>query len=655
MAQESQFSSINQILSAYKTKTMKKIIIPVLVLSLLFAFSCQKRNTQMKKEKFEANKPNFSKGVLTPEILWTFGRLGEFTLSPDGSKLVYVVSNYSIKQNRSNRELYLIDMRSEKIQQLTKNQTNEYSPQWRPDGERIAFLAPKDGVMQVWEMTPAGNNLKAITNATTDISTYNYSPDMKKLFYTRDVKVGKTVQDVNPDLPQTTGKVITDLMFRHWDTWEDENYSHIFVANYNGHNGKVSKAIDIMPNEAYDTPMKPFDGAENIAWSHDGSKLAYTCKKMVGMQYAISTNSDIYLYDLSTKETKNLSDGMKGYDKNPVFSPDGSKIVWESMKRAGFEADKNRIMVYDFSTDKTTNYSKDFDQNATSFSWSTDGNMLYFISGIKATYQLYSLNLADKNFTQITVGDHNYMSYQVAGNYAIASRQTMSAPTELFKVDLTSGEQKQLTFVDKPILDKIKFGKVEKRWINTTDSKKMLTWVIYPPNFDPNKKYPTLLYCQGGPQSAVSQFFSYRWNFQIMAANGYIIVAPNRRGLPTFGQKWNDEISKDYGGQNMKDYFSAIDSLAKEPFVDADRLGAVGASYGGFSVFWLAGHHQKRFKVFIAHDGIFNWVSMYGTTEELWFPTWDLGGPYWKPEAKNCYGDSPHLFVNKLQVFLILK
>ena len=624
---------------------MRKIMIPFLALVLLISYSCKSPKNKRQKEDFIANNPDFSKGILTPEILWTFSRIGEFSLSPDGNTAIYAKSDYSIKQNKSTRAFFLINLKTNTIYPFSDKPIKGYSPQWRPDGKKIAFLSPVDGKMQIFEATFGSKEIKQISDEETGISTFGYAPDMKHIFFTRDVKIRKTVQDKYSDLDKTSGKIITDLMFRHWDTWEDENFSHVFIADYNEKSSKITNAIDIMPNEPYDTPMKPFDGGENIAWSNSGLQLAYTCKKMEGTQYAISTNSDIYLYDLETKTTQNLSEGMNGYDKNPVFSPDDKNIVWESMKRDGFEADKNRIMVYNFQNEKTTNYSKDFDQNAGSFTWSKDGKELYFISGIKATYQLFKLNLIDTSFNQITVGDHNYMSYAINGNYALASRQSMSSPTELFKIDLSSGQQTQITFENKPILDKIKLGNVEKRWINTTDGKKMLTWVIYPPDFDPNKKYPTLLYCQGGPQSAVSQFFSYRWNFQMMAANGYIIVAPNRRGLPSFGQEWNDQISKDYGGQNMKDYFSAIDSLAKEPFVNQDKLGAVGASYGGFSVFWLAGHHNKRFKVFIAHDGIFDWVSMYGSTEELWFPTWDLGGSYWKPEAKNSYGASPHLFV----------
>ena len=625
---------------------MKKAVVFLSLLSIIFLYSCQPRKAkQNKAEAFVANELDFSKGVLTPELLWSLKRVGEYSLSPDQKQVVITVSEYSIEQNRSNRELFMLNIETGKIKQLTDNDFNEYSVVWRSDGQKIAFLAAVDGVMQIWEMGTNGKNMKAITSEEESISNFLYSPKLEKILYTKDVKMFPTTHEKHADLPQTSGIVFDDLMFRHWDDWEDEKKSHIFVANYNFRNARITKAYDILDGEPFDSPMKPFGGIEEIAWSPCGKFIAYTSKKKNGVDYALSTNSEIYLYDIEAQKTQNLSDGILGYDKNPVFSPDGTKIVWESMERDGFEADQNRIMVYDFAGDKTTNYSAKFDQNASGFSWSADGQKLYFVSGIKATYQLYSLDLTDSMFTQITVGDHNYTSYQLANNFMIAGRQSMSYPTELYNVNIEDGSQTQITFFNKEIIDSIKLAEVEKRWIATNDGKEMLTWVIYPPNFDPNKKYPTLLYCQGGPQSAVSQFFSYRWNFQMMAANGYIIVAPNRRGLPTFGQEWNDQISGDYGGQNMQDYLSAIDAMAEESFVDKTRLGSIGASYGGLSVFWLAGNHEKRFKTFISHDGIFNFESMYGSTEESFFVNWDMGGPYWNPLEKNSYSASPHKFV----------
>ena len=377
--------------------------------------------------------------------------------------------------------------------------------------------------------------------------------------------------------------------------------------------------------------------------------MAYTCKKKVGKEYALSTNSDIYLYNLETSTTTNFTQGMMGYDTNPVFSPDGQKIAWESMARDGYEADKNRLFIADLKTGEKKDYSANFDQNVSGLTWSADSKSVYFISDIHATDEIFRLDLADGKFARVTSGVHNYQNVFIAGNQLVANKVSMSQPAEIYRVDPATGKDEPITTVTKGIMDQLTFGNVESRWITTTDKKKMLVWVIYPPHFDPAKKYPALLYCEGGPQSTVSQFWSFRWNFQMMAANDYIIVAPNRRGLPGFGQAWNEQISGDYGGQNMKDYLTAIDTLAKEPYIDKNRLGCVGASYGGYSVYFLAGHHQKRFKAFISHCGIFNLEAMYSTTEEMWFVNWDNGGAYWdlnNKVAQNTYQNfSPHKFV----------
>ncbi len=421
-----------------------------------------------------------------------------------------------------------------------------------------------------------------------------------------------------------------------------------FFADYDGNS--LSNVVDIMKDEKWDSPLKPFGGIEQANWSPDSKNIVYTSRKKRGKEYAFSTNSDIYIYNIENKQTTNLTKGMMGYDVAAVYSPDGSKLAWESMERDGYEADKNRLFVYDFATKSKKDYSVDFDQNASGLTWSADGKLIYFTSDHHACFQIYQLELASGEIKPITKGVHNYYSVAELGDKLVGLKCSMSMPNEIFAIDKNSGRETQLSFENKYILDQLKMGKVEKRWIKTTDNKEMLTWIIYPPNFDSNKKYPTLLYCQGGPQSSVSQFFSYRWNFQMMAANDYIIVAPNRRGLPSFGQEWNEQICGDYGGQNMQDYFSAIDELAKEPSVDENKLGAVGASYGGFSIFWIAGHHNKRFKAFIAHDGIFNFESMYLETEELWFVNWDLGGPYWDKSnkiAQRSYANSPHKFVDK--------
>ena len=490
------------------------------------------------------------------------------------------------------------------------------------------------------------NKQKKITDIQNGINSYIYSPDLKHLLFTANVKIDKDIHDLHPDLPHANARIENDLMYRHWDGWEDGYYSHVFVAEVG--NTLITDAQDIMEGEKFDSPLNPFGGIEQISWSSDSKSIAYCCKKLYGKDYALSTNADIYLYTIDDKSTRNLTEGMQGYDLNPTFSPDGKYLAWESMERDGYEADKNRIFLLDLASGKKKDLTEGFDQNAGALSWSSKSDKIWFTSNHQGPYQIYNVTIKDGDITKTTNGVQNYTSVHPIGDDIIATKTKMNHPTEIFKVDTKTGNDEELSFVNKDVLAQLEMGKVESRWITTTDNKKMQTWVIYPPNFDPNKKYPTILYCQGGPQSTVSQFWSLRWNFQLMAANDYIIVAPNRRGLPGFGQEWNEQISGDYGGQNMKDYFSAIDELAKEPFVDEDRLGAIGASYGGFSVYWLAGNHNKRFKTFISHCGIFNFEQMYSTTEEMFFVNWDMKGAYWDKDnkvAQNTYANSPHKFV----------
>lgn len=585
----------------------------------------------------------FAQQKLTPEKLWELGRVSEAVVSPDEKQIVFGVTWFDLKENKSVRDLYTIPVAGGEMKNITNTASSEYNAVWRPDGKKIGFMAGRSGSMQIWEMNPDGSGAAQVSNVPGGISGFQYAPDMKHVFFTKDVKLDPTVNEVYTDLPKADARIIDDLMYRHWDDWHDYHYSHVFIAPYN--DGSIGRYIDIMEGERWDSPLPPYGGIEEISWSPDGKQLAYTAKKLSGKDAAVSTNSDIYLYDLATGHTKNLTEGMPGYDKNPVFSPDGKFMVWQSMKTAGFESDKDRIMIMELATGKMEDYSANFDQSSSGFVWSKDGKKLYFISGIHATYQIFSMDMKTRKVTQITKGDHNYNSLSLAGKHLIGTRMSMSYPVEIFRIDEKNGAQQQISFVNRDIWEPLNLSKVESRWVKTTDGKDMLVWVIFPPNFDPNKKYPAVLFCQGGPQSAVSQSFSYRWNFQMMGAHDYIIVAPNRRGLPTFGQEWNDQISQDYGGQNMKDYLSAIDALAKEPYVDETRLGAVGASYGGFSVFWLAGNHQKRFKAFIAHCGMFNLESWYGATEEMFFANHDLGGAYWDNPRPHSYDFSPHKFV----------
>jgi dipeptidyl aminopeptidase/acylaminoacyl peptidase len=628
---------------------MKNILL--LILALFIAASC---NNQNQEKNEQTNAPIIGKhelklesGILTPEVLWSFGRVSGVEVSPDGSKILYGVSYYSVPENKGNRELFIMNADGSDVKQLTKTAGGEYNAIWKPDGSKIAYMCAQSGSMQMWEMNPDGSDPVQVSDIEGGIGGFKYAPDMSKVVYIKEVKLDKNIQDKHPDLEKANAYIATDLMYRHWDHWV-KTYTHVFVADYDGKT--LTNPVDIMEGEKWDAPLKPFGGMEQLNWSPDSKNIAYTSRKKQGKDYAFSTNSDIYIYNIDSKETTNLTEGMMGYDMAAVYSPDGKKIAWESMERDGYEADKIRLFVYDFERKEKKDYSTNFDQNAGGLVWSADGSKIYFTSAYHARYQIYELTLETGQFKAITKGDHNYQSVAIAGEQLIGSKQSMSMPTEIFAINKETGEETQLSFENKHLLDQLKLAKVEERWVKTTDNKDMLVWVIYPPNFDPNKKYPTLLYCQGGPQSAVSQFFSYRWNFQMMAANDYIIVAPNRRGLPSFGQEWNEQISGDYGGQNMKDYFRAIDEVAKEPYVDNDKLGAVGASYGGFSVFWIAGNHDKRFKAFIAHDGIFNFEAMYLETEEMWFVDWDLGGAYWEKDnkvAQNSYANSPHKFVDK--------
>ena len=591
--------------------------------------------------------PKIENGRMTPEVLWSFGRVAGVQVSADGTKVLYSVSYYCIPENKGNSELFLMNADGSDKKQITHTATREAAAKWMKDGKQIAFLSSETGSMQLWMMNADGSNRKQITTREGGINDFSFSPDETKILFVADVKYGERTVDKYPDLPKASGLIVTDLMYKHWDEWV-QTVPHPFVADFK--DNKVENEIDVLKGEPYESPMKPFGGIEQLAWSPDGKTVAYTCRKKTGKAYALSTNSDIYFYNLETKKTENKTEGMMGYDQNPVFSPDGKWLAWESMERDGYEADKLRLFIMNIQTGEKTDLSAGFDQSSTGLTWTSDSKSIYFVSCWHALTQIYRVDIADKKIAQITKGVHDYSFVAEAKNKLIGVKHSMSKPDEIYSIDPKTGIETELSFENKEIMDKLEMGKVEERWITTTDNKQMLTWVVYPPHFDATKKYPTLLFCEGGPQSTVSQFWSYRWNLQLMAANGYIVVAPNRRGLPSFGKEWLEQISGDYGGQNMLDYFSAIDALAKEPYVNKDKLGCVGASYGGFSVYWLAGHHEKRFKAFLAHDGMFNLPQQYLETEEMWFVNWDLGGPYWDKAnaiAQRSYANSPHLFVDK--------
>lgn len=602
------------------------------------------KKQKIKNKVYNNLKFKVPNGVLTPETLWSLGRIGEIALSPDKSTILFTTTWFNIKKDNGIREIYSLPANGGEVKQLTFNKkNNEHNIAWRPDGKKIGYLSNKSGSSQIWEMNPDGSDPKMISEIKDGINSFCYAPDMSHIAYTKNVKVGKNVPDNHPDLPKANARIVDNLMYRHWDSWVDNSFSHLFIATYN--KKKVGKGVDIMPNEPWEAPVRPFGGMEQITWSPDSKLVIYTCRKKSGKAYATSTNTDLYAYNLQNKATTNLTKGMKGYDRNPVFSPSGKYLAFESMERDGYEADVNRMAILDLNSGHTHIYNNT-DLNIHNIRWSQDESAIYFISNWHARDHIYRYEVSSEKINKITSGDYDYQWFELANDQIITTRMSISKPTEIYAI--RDGAVDEISFINKPILSQLNLGKVEERWIKTTDDKEELVWVIFPPNFDPTKKYPTLLYCQGGPQGTVSQFWSYRWNFQMMAANGYIIVAPNRRGLPGFGKEWNEQISGDYGGQNMKDYLSAIDAVAEKPYVDKNRLGAVGASYGGFSVYWLAGNHNKRFKAFIAHDGMFHFESMYLETEEMWFVNWDIGGPFWDKEnqrAQKSYTFSPHHFV----------
>lgn len=581
-------------------------------------------------------------GILTPEVMWKMGRVGAAAVSPDGASVVYSVTYYVMAENKGYSSLYIING-NEPAKELTNLVGRDSDPVWY-DG-KVYFASNRSGDSQIWSVEPSGKDIRQVSKVEGGIEGFGIAPQGDKIFYVAKVAVEKrNSSDVFPDMDKSKAKIYDDLMARHWDYWDEGKYSHIFVADFNGK--KIENAKDILQGEAWDAPMAPYFDNSEIAFNNKGTAIAYTCKKLTGREYAVSTDSDIFIYDIAAGTTKNITEGMEGYDRYPRFSPDDTKVAFSSMRRAGNESDKERLFVCNLATGEKSYLTETFDYNATSITWGDD-NTIYFIAPIEATHQLCKATLTN-DVTVITSGDHDIVSLAMSPARTVVGMQTIQKATELYDVNLTDGKMTEISFVNAEIFKYIKMGAVEKRWVTTTDNKKMLTWVITPPDFDPAKKYPVLLYCQGGPQSVVSQFWSYRWNFELMAAQGYIVVAPNRRGLPSFGQEWLDQISGDYSGQNIKDYLSAIDNVSAEPWADEEKMGCVGASYGGYSAFFLAGHHQKRFKAFISHCGMFNLESKYGSTEELWFPNNDVGGPYWDKSnatAQRSFANSPHRFV----------
>ena len=614
---------------------------------------------------------------ITPEALWAMGRIGSYAASPDGKQIVYTVAYYSVKQNKGHHMLFIMDANGLNKNKLTTSAKNETDPAWIDGGKRIAFLT--DG--QLWSMNPDGTDRRQLTHDTTEIEGYKFSPDGSKVILIKSIPYHGSIKKNPSDLPKATGRLASDLNYRHWDHYV-ESIAHPFIAQVTA-NG-IDEGIDILKDEPYECPMAPFGGIEQLDWSTDSKTIAYTCRKKEGVDYAISTDSDIFLYDLSSGKTTNLckpadykapevdptktmatqsvnqqgDDIMVGYDTNPQFSPDGKYLGWLSMKRDGYESDRNRLCVYDLVTGKKVFITESFDSNVDEFCWSDSKDALvYFIGVWHGKENIYSVNWKGE-VKQLTACKADFGSLQMLNNgkQILAERHSYTESADLYVVTPGKTKEKtiisQITHENKHITDQLAIPTSEEHWTKTTDGKDLMYWVILPPHFDAQKKYPTLLFCEGGPQSPVSQFWSYRWNFMIMASQGYVVIAPNRRGLPGFGSEWCEQISGDWTGQCMHDYLSAIDdAVATLPYVDKDRLGAVGASFGGFSVYYLAGHHDKRFKCFIAHDGAFNLESMYTDTEEVWFSNWEYDDAYWNSDqserARKTYANSPHRFVDK--------
>ena len=665
---------------------MKKLITIVAAVALMLPGSANADNNDVKIGKQNIK---LTSELMPPEALWAMGRISAAEASADGKQIVYQVGYYSVKANKSQQKIAIINADGTGNTTLTTGSKSESDPTWL--NGKIAFLSGG----QIWTMNADGTDRKQISKTSKDIEGFKFSPDGKQVILLHSIDYYEVIKKNPEDLPKASGRLVTDLMYRHWDHYV-ESIQHPFVAEVT--EDGIKDGIDILEGEPYECPMEPFGGMEQLAWSPDSKTIAYTCRKKTGLAYSISTDSDIYIYNIGTRATKNLckpegyvepeidpTTSMKyqkvnakenlknnvGYDQNPQFSPDGKYIAWTSMERNGYEADRNRLCVCDLTTGEKKYVTESLDSNVDAFVWSDSKDvMIYFISVWHATENLYAVNWKGE-LKQINTmvapesgsdgqknnpwADFGSIQLMNNGKQLLMERHSFTAPADLYIVtpNFKKPEKttvQQLTFENKHITDQLAKPSVQQRWVKTSDGKEMLTWIILPPNFDKTKKYPTLLFCEGGPQSPVSQFWSYRWNFYIMAANGYVIVAPNRRGLPGFGQEWLEEISGDWSGQCMKDYLAAIDDAAENlPFVDKDKLGAVGASFGGFSVYYLAGHHDKRFKAFISHDGAFNLAAMYLETEENWFSNWEYDEAYWHrpqlPNAKKTYHDSPHKYV----------
>ena len=611
------------------------------------------------------DKPDFKSesGIFDIDALEALGRVSDVKVSPDG-RVLFAISYESVEENKSNADLYSMNADGSDLKRLTTTESSEGNFCWIDGGKKIAFTYPVDGKPQVFVMNADGSGRRQVSKIEKGVEGFLFSPDESKVILVSSVSLSNKASELYPDLPKATGRIIDDMLYKHWDEWVTEK-PHPFIGAFDG--SEISSIEDIMADEPdFESPMRPFGGIESFAWAPDSKSLVYTSRKKKGVQYAVSTNSDLYLYNVEDKSTRNLTEGMAGYDTYPRFSPDGTTLAWLSMEHDGYESDKNRIFTLDLASGVKTDLTADWDYTADAIAWAPTGKEIFFLAAKDGVTPIFSIDVASHAVRTVAQDICDYAALApMADGSMITLRHSMLYPNEVYRIS-PAGEATQISNVNTELLASLKMPTVEKKMVPTTDGKEMLVWTIYPQDFDSTKTYPSLLYCQGGPQQAVSQFWSYRWNFALMAANGYVVIAPNRRGLPGFGTEWNSQISGDYGGQNMKDYLAAVDYMKQYPYIDPKRIGATGASYGGFSVYWLAGNYDKRFSALLAHAGIFNMEAQYLETEEMWFANWDMGGgavnapadasadldygAFWRKDnatAQRTFALSPHRFVDK--------
>ncbi|HLQ37929.1 MAG TPA: S9 family peptidase [Planctomycetota bacterium] len=590
--------------------------------------------------------------LLTPELLWQLRRVGEPALSPDGRRIAFTVRSIDLAADKGTTQIFLLDLATGAApRQLTQDGSNS-GPMWSKDGSELAFVSSQKDGAQIWVQRLGQDGARQVTTQPGGVANAQWSPDGSRFLFTADVKIERDLHDQYPDLPKANARAYDNLMVRHWDQWRDGSYSHLFVVPAAG-----GAARDLMAGDAADTPMKPFGGSEQICWSADSQQIVYTCVRV--KDPATSTDSSVWRVAIGGGAAENLTPGMPGYDQDPACSPDGRYVAFASMARGGCESDRLRLFLHDNQSRQNRELLTGFDASVHELHWTADAQQLLFTVETEGTTQLYRAAIADGKAVPVTKGRHHLDALQPSadGKTVYALRSTMERPAELVKIELQQGGAGEpLTDINGDQFAHLRPPTVRSEWFEASDGKKIQAFVVLPPGFDEHRKYPMLLFCQGGPQVMVGQAFSFRWNFHLMAARGYVVAAVNRRGLPGFGQAWTDQISRDWGGQCMRDLLSVTDAMQSRPYVDREHCGAVGASFGGYTVYWLMGNAGDRFACMVSHCGVFNLESMYLATEELWFVNWDLGGPFWQsPEIKRDYDRfSPHRFVQNWKTPLLV-